>query len=474
MVNFSSAFKHKPNYRSLIKVHLRLAAFFCVLVIIFISLYSSRLLFPNNAYDSKIKTLHSAGLINSNVTTRAPTGWLSDRATECLSLGVGSQKINRFGDIFLDNYTNPVNTYNPCKGILINSGDSTESGVTDSYARYWHGHAVITQWSIMLIGLPGLKNIIWALNIMLIIFIGIGRTGGEKKHKFKGIGLSFILPYFLFADIADLHTSITHVYASILTLLTLLIFLKYFYRSKVQQLQTGFLLGSLYCFVLYGLSPQSVPVILLSWGAISLLLNSVPPKKVLQNVFVFIYGWTIGYLLTFITKWILVGVFTNFNIWENVRNQVLYRTSQTSSNLSEGVGRHLEFAQTFPAFVQSWIANISTLLIHIVDPRYSSLASVLIFVTFVTSLILLNVRLFVKCFIENPDHCKTIVLINLISLVFLLGWYSVLAQHSFDHATYTYRSLVIWLGGLIGTFVSLEIKQKLLSRKNNLLSKQNI
>jgi hypothetical protein len=424
------------------------------------------MLFPNDVYNSKVKLLYSSGLIAYDVTTRAPTGWLSDKGTECLSLGVGSQKIDRFGDIFLDNYTNPEKTYNPCAGILINSGNSTESGITDSYARYWHGHAVITQWLVMLIGLPSLRNMMWVLNIFLIIFIAIGRTEGKAKYTFKGIGLSFILPYFLFADIADLHTSITHVYASILTLLTLVIYLKYFSQRKINQLQSSFLLGSVYCFVLYGLSPQSIPVILLSWGALSLILNRVPAKKVIQNTFIFIYGWTIGYMLTFITKWILVDIFTNFNIWGNVRNQLLYRSSQTSDSLSEGVGRHLEFAQNFPAFIQSWIANISAFLIHVIDPRYSSLVVVLVAIGFVMLFSLLIVKSFIRCYIESTDYFNSIAIVNLSSLFFLLGWYAMLAQHSFDHATYTYRSLVIWLGGLISTFVSLQTHQRLISNKS--------
>jgi hypothetical protein len=410
-----------------------------------------------------MKLLYSSGLITSEVTTRAPTGWLSDKGTECLSLSVGSQKINRFGDIFLDNYTNPANTYNPCAGILINSGDSTESGVTDSYARYWHGHAVITQWLVMLIGLPSLRNIIWALNIFLIIFMAIGSTDRRVNYRFKGIGLSFVLPYFLFADVADLHTSITHTYASIFTLLTLFIFLKYFYKRKIKQLQAGFLLGSVYCFVLYGLSPQSVPVILFSWGALSLILNKVSPKKVIQNLSIFIYGWTLGYSLTFITKWILVDIFTELNIWDNVRSQVLYRTSQSGDNLSEGVGRHLEFAQNFPAFVQSWIANIATLLIHIVDPRYSSLVLILCFIIFTMIFISSFFKSILKCYSKDPNYCMSIMLMNFTGLLFLLSWYAMLTQHSFDHATYTYRSLVIWLGGLVGTFVHLKTTKRLIT-----------
>jgi len=422
-----------------------------ILIIIFVSIYSSRVFFPHNSYNSKLKTLYSSDLLTSEVTTRAPTGWLSDKATECLSLGVGSQEINKFSDIFLDNYTNPLNTYNPCEGLLINSGASTQTRTTDSYARYWHGHAVITQWLVMFLGLPNLRNILWALNLYFILALGIRRSSSVNENKFNGIGLSFIVPYLLFADIADLHTSITHVYASIFMLATLFIFLKYFDRSKIHQLQTGFLLGSVYCFVLYGLSPQSIPVILLSWGALSLLFNGISVKVVSKKISLFIYGWAMGYLLTFIAKWILVGTFTNFNIWKNVSSQVLYRTSQTERNLSEGVGRHLEFAQAFPAFIQSWIANVSTLLIHIVDPRYSSILLVCIFIISTIILFLFLIKNLIKYQIIDLDESKSIMLINLASLFFILTWYAILAQHSFDHATYTYRSLIIWLGGIFAT-----------------------
>ena len=118
-----------------------------------------------------------------------------------------------------------------------------------------------------------------------------------------------------------------------------------------------------------------------------------------------------------------------------------------------------------PVFL-SWIANIATLLIHIVDPRYSSLVLILCVIIFTMIFISLFFKSIVKCYSKDPNYCMSIMLINFTGLLFLLSWYAMLTQHSFDHATYTYRSLVVWLGGLVGTFVHLKTTQRLIpSRK---------
>jgi hypothetical protein len=398
-----------------------------------------------------MEALSSSGLITSDVTSRAPTGWLSDKATECLSLSVGSQEVERFGDLFLDMYTNPQNMYNPCEGILINSKVSNAASTQDSYARYWHGHAVITQWLVIFIGLPTLRNILWGLNLILLIFIAFGTITNSRSRKFTGIGISFVIPYFLLSDLADLHTSITHVYASIFVLSTLLIFFKIFEDSWGRQIKVGFTLGSLYCFVLYGLSPQSVPVIIISWGALYYLISGVSIRKVFKTTILFLAGWSLGYSLTFVTKWILVGVFTNFDIWGNVRNQIIYRSSQEGFNFSDGVGRHLEFSQSWPAFLQSWVANISTFAIHIIDPRYASFLLTSIVSISLLIIFFYSIKLATSVAINGSSRLNCIMLTNLVSLFFVLFWYGVLAQHSFDHTTYTYRSLVICAGGFLAT-----------------------
>ena len=118
------------------------------------------MLFPNEKYNSKLNELFNSQLIETQVTKRTPTGWLADSATECLTFGVGSQKIQQINDVFLDQWNTPIGDYNPCKGLAMSSRFLTGDYETASYARYWHGHAVITQWLLLAIGLPNLKNLI--------------------------------------------------------------------------------------------------------------------------------------------------------------------------------------------------------------------------------------------------------------------------------------------------------------------------
>ena len=160
-----------------------------VLIIFYSTLYSTRLIFPNEEYNSKLTALFNSQLIETQVTKRTPTGWLADRATECLTLGVGSQKTQKATDVFLDQWNTPVGDYNPCKGLAMGSGFVAKDYETASYARYWHGHAIVTQWILLAIGLPNLKNLIWAINIILIFYLGLILSLTRKKIDLLYLGL---------------------------------------------------------------------------------------------------------------------------------------------------------------------------------------------------------------------------------------------------------------------------------------------
>ena len=421
-------------------------------------MYTTRLIFPNDEYNYKIHKLFDSKLIETQVTKRTPTGWLADSATECLTLGVGSQKIKQATDVFLDQWNTPEGDYNPCKGLAMSSGFVTGNYETASYARYWHGHAVITQWALLVIGLPNLKNLIWAVNITLIFYLGSMMSLNRNKNRFTIVGISLMGPYFLFSDQAELHNSITHLYSSVALMLTCILFLRSHKKDFIYQIRLGTILGSFYCFFLFGLSPQSIPISIISWAGIYLIFNKVRLKLVLRKIAFFITGWIFGYLSTFISKWVLVGLLTDFPIWENAKAQLIHRSSQTSDALSDGVGVHLLFAKDFPAFIQSWIANLSTFMIHLIDPRYSNLFLVLLvagfFVVVMVSLIL---RFAWEWKSENP-LVRNLLVLNSASLFFLLFWYAGLAQHSYDHATYTFRSIPIWFGGICASLVLMSKK----------------
>ena len=434
-----------------------------VLIAFYSTLYSTRLLFPNEKYNSKLNELFNSQLIETQVTKRTPTGWLADSATECLTLGVGSQKIQQTTDVFLDQWNTPIGDYNPCKGLAMSSGFLAGDYETASYARYWHGHAVITQWLLLAIGLPNLKNLIWAINIILIFYLGSMISLTRKKNRFALIGISLMGPYFLFSDQAELHNSITHLYSSVALMLTCLLFLRNHKKESTYQIRLGTILGSLYCFFLFGLSPQSIPIAIISWAGIYLIFNEVSLKLVLRKILLFLTGWIFGYLSTFISKWVIVSLFTDFPIWENAKAQLIHRSSQTSDALSDGVGVHLLFVKDFPAFIQSWIANLSTFMIHLSDPRYSNLFLVLLVAGFFAVVMASLVIGFVKGWKSDNPLTRNLIALNSASLFFLLFWYAGLAQHSYDHATYTFRSIPIWLGGIFASLV-------LMSKKFNKLN----
>ena len=432
-------------------VHLRLSIILLLLLSTYFGIYSSRVIFPEEAYLSKISKMYDSGLVEDNVTSRSPTGWLSDKATECLSLGVGLEKKSKFGDLFLDTYANPLTDYNPCGGLVSLSKGETQSIKIANYSRYWHGHATVTQWMALFIGLPVLRNLIWLLNFLLVYLIFKESNLMVQTKRARLAVISLLLTYLALSDSADIHTSITHLFTNTFLFFTIRDFLTVTRKSNIKVVQTSFVLGSLYCFILYGLNPQNIPIAILSWGLIILLTSSNELYNSLKKSILFLYGWGLGYATTFISKWLFVALFTNYDIFKDVQAQVNHRTSQNFSSLSGGVMQHLEFVASFPVFMQAWAANFATLLIHIIDPRYAEKNTVIfisialiVIVTFIVSVMLRAIN-------SKDSKLRILVTINVASLVLLLLWYAILAQHSFDHATYTFRSMVIWLGGFIAT-----------------------
>jgi hypothetical protein len=420
-----------------------------LLLTAYFAIYSSRVIFPEDAYLSKISKMYNAGIIEDKVTSRSPTGWLSDNATECLSLGVGLKNGPNFGDIFLDSYANPVNEYNPCSGLISLAENDTTDIAMSSYSRYWHGHATIIQWLTYFLGLPILKNLLWLLNLSLLILVYKKSRDISSSRRANLVIGSLLFPYVAFSDFADLQTSVTHLLSSVFILFTIFYFLKNYSKGNFRLGRIGVIFGSFYCFVLYGLSPQNIPVLILSWGSVLLIMSGINPFLVSKKIISFLYGWGLGYVTTFISKWIFVLFFTDFDIIFDVKSQLDHRTSQDVSSLSEGVAQHLDFASSFPNFIQAWVANIATLLIHVIDPRYAEGYVVIIASIAFGMLIIGSFLALVWALRVAKNGFTLIVLMNALSLIFLLGWYAILSQHSFDHATYTFRSLVIWLGGFL-------------------------
>lgn len=406
---------------------------------------------PHEQISDQINLAAAKGLISVDVTGRAPAGWGVDHATECLTLGLGLAK-GGLGEQLTDKFVSSKTDFNPCAGLLQSSSGKYADTITESYARYWHGHAVISQWLIYFLGLPIFRNLLWIIALMLLVlnYLAIEKIRIQGKSFPNYFNILLLSPFVVLGDWADVYASIPHILANIGCMGISLIYFKYVEDKNNSQLYLfGIIIGSAYNFMLFMLSPQSIPIMLLIWVLLPRIISGKKIDRELIKFICFFTGILIGYVITWISKWILVSQLTDVNIFQNVVGQALHRTSTNQSNLSPGVGAHLDFASSAPVYVQALIANISALGVHVADPRYSS-KYYFIVLGFV-SLAFLGRKIKNYFFLGNFERQPLINCIGvlLLATLILFLWYSILGQHSYDHATYTFRSLAILTGGYL-------------------------
>lgn len=143
-------------------------------------------------------------------------------------------------------------------------------------------------------------------------------------------------------------------------------------------------------------------------------------KVVLKEIFAFTISWGIGYGLTWLSKWVLVDLLFNRNLLSVAINQVLYRSTAKTSMITYNV---------FNVICEN--------LDYIIVPFFIS-----VFCTFLA----MNLKtLFNKHNIVKPnlDQLLTNILPYMIILIVPFCWYALLQNHSYYHAFFTYRNLII-------------------------------
>jgi hypothetical protein len=422
-----------------------------VLISVYCGIYMTRNLMPHEQIRDQITLAAEKGLISVDATGRAPAGWGVDHATECLTLGLGLDK-GGLGKQLSDKFVTSKTDFNPCAGLLQHSSSQNTDTITESYARYWHGHAVISQWLIYFLGLPIFRNLLWivALILLLLNYRAIEKIRNEGNSFPKYFSFLLLSPYVAFGDWADVYGSIPHILANIGCMGISLLFFKHIGNKNNPQLYlSGIILGSIYNFMLFMLSPQSIPIMLLTWVLLPRIISGKNIRDEFTKFTCFFTGILTGYCLTWISKWIIVSQLTDINIFQNVFGQALHRTSIDQANLSSGVSSHIDFVSGAPVYVQSLIANMSALGIHVADPRYSS--KYYFFTLGFVSLIICARKIQGFFLLEKSERNQILKYFRVLFLAtsFLFLWYSILGQHSFDHATYTFRSLAILSGGYL-------------------------
>lgn len=423
-----------------------------------IALYFSQYIFPAEEYKQQIKISATYKFLTSDVTQRAPGGWGSDKATECLSLGMGLNSSGSLGGLLLNFYPNQNKTYNPCSGLIGWSNDDSSSFQFQTYARYWHGHSEVIRWLVYLFGIP-ISRSIFALAIGIALIILWKRTKLTLSDSVKNPSLTTTLllgSYAFLVGLIDLPLSMTHLLSETFIVVIAILSLSILQTNNRYKIAfSGYLMGGIYVVICYMINPQSIPPAILTWSVIPIVLSKTKKiSEVLKNFCILITSIVIGFIGLWITKWVLISLLTDYDIWEEVRNQALHRASHNPDSLSPGVAQHLDTFSSLPTFAQAIFANCAALVSKVFDPRFSNpiLGYLLLMFLLVICVKFLWDRRRIhlsKTSSSQNGQFKEVTLLWLMSLASVLIWYVFLTQHSFDHATYTFRSLAIVVSGFI-------------------------
>lgn len=294
---------------------------------------------------------------------------------------------------------------------LVN-GEKVESF---EYGRYWHGYLIILRPLLVLFNINQLRII---LTILLAILAIILSNLISKKINFL-IGIIFLIGL-LSVEYFYLGYSLQGIFVFIIMMLTSIIISSKYNKIKSFGL-IFFITGMLTNFFDF----LTVPIVTLMVPLIVYFLlkqreEALDIKTIFMVIIKYSFAWGIGYGLTWLTKWVLVDILFDKNMISVALNQVLYRSTAKTSvnvyNMYSVINKNLEYIS-------------ATLIISI-------LCTWLV----INLKVLLKKHRIVK---QNKEEVLTKLLPYFVILIVPFGWYALLQNHSYYHAFFTYRNLII-------------------------------
>lgn len=199
----------------------------------------------------------------------------------------------------------------------------------------------------------------------------------------------------------------------IMLITSIIILKKYQKDKKYNYCLLFFIVGSITNFLDFFTTP------ILTYGfplIIYFILDSYEKEKTLKEILKLIlksgFAWMIGYILTWVAKWVIVDCIYNRNIINNAINQIKYR----------GLDVNYSYLKTIWRNCQEWgIIELSIFLY----------------------LIFYNIILMTYYAIKKEKN--TNILFYIIVSIIPFVWYFIVRQHSHQHPAFTYRILYITL-----------------------------
>ncbi|MGI6718840.1 MAG: hypothetical protein ACOX4D_06825 [Bacteroidales bacterium] len=273
------------------------------------------------------------------------------------------------------------------------------------YPRYWHGNTFLVRYLLLIGNYDKIRVLLYLISSLMIIFLG--------AKLYQRTNLLSTLLFFLGFFSTNIFISQFSIQFFPVLMLTLIfsIFLCKPTENHKQILLLFFIFGSLTSYF----DLLTTPILTLCIPLIVYFMvnqnkqNDEPIFLGIKKIFSSSILWAMGYAFTWFSKWVITNIFTSYNAIKNGFNSVLIRSSGSVNN---------DFSRI----------DAIKINLELFDSNY--ILIVTIFVIIIATLYF------------NKKGLKTSLMYVLIGLIPLV-WYFVLANHSYIHFWYTYRSLMV-------------------------------
>ena len=440
---------------SLLKILLRYFSYAFITVficnIVFVAIYSFSALIPKDSIIESLQKAQNFGVLKTPINSiqRSSTGLGIDYGTECAAIAIGLKSLpeeNKFVEPFYDGYLVSganIGVFDPCSGlveILDNNNSGSEISQLNSYARNWWGMSIIVHIGILFFGLATVKTYLY---ISTMLLLGVFYYSFSNYFRDWKIGLYLLFPFILFGDFQELHNSFPYSLFTIQLFLFAWIVLKLVVSSKYSPINffvISIVFGSIYNFVFwynFHLILTLIPIVIY---LLKFKVESI--GEIYKKIFLFLSGFSFGFIVTTLFKWIIGVVLFGNEIWISIKHALGLRLSSGNSGLNQPLSDYSSAFSDWPLSIRAIVLNCMVFASKFIDPRYASYFGLILAIT----MIIFGILRFSKQFDLRLRFSKLEIFAFLPILSIPFFYYALTPNHSFNHAALSFRALPISLG----------------------------
>ena len=370
---------------------------------------------PNYVLDMKLDNYTDALMINTAYSINP------NRPFESIMLARKNYLPEKEQKIYQDTNGGLASSADGAYDILGELYKTVQHDISESYeyARYWHGYLIILRPLLIFFNISQIKVIMGIL--LALLAFGLFTELNKKIHiKFCYI----IILALAFSDFFLMGITLQGVLTFIISMVASIIICKQY--DKIKRISMYFMvIGMVTCF--FDLLTHPIITLGIPITVYLLLKQEKEHTGLKENIKLIIANsimWGIGYLLTNLTKWILVDVFYERNLINIAFQQFLFRSQATDGINPKFFGEAIIYN-----FEQ---AGIRAYL-------------------FMTVIFIYVIAYLIRNYKVMKFNVKAGVPYLIISLM-PIAWYLLMNNHDVDHSYFTYRGLVVFYIG-VGLFL---------------------